>query len=156
MIATANRTMSLNVLLVEDNPNDVFFTMEGFKEAGLPARLTHVENGKECLDYLQRAGAHAETAVRPDLVLLDIDMPLMDGRQVLQAISADDSLRNLPVIVLTTSSREEDIQAMYRLRCNAYLVKPFDFDAFVDLIRSIGSFWFDKASLPTRLPHSEA
>jgi len=140
----------VEVLLVEDNYNDFFFTQEGFKEAGVTAHLNHVENGRECMAFLRREGGY-QLAARPDLILLDINMPYMDGRQVLEQVRNDELLKTLPVVVLTTSNRNTDISDMYRLYCNAYFVKPIDFDEFIATIRLLGEFWFHKAKLPPKL-----
>ena len=119
---------------MEDNENDVLLTREGFKRAKVPARLHHVENGEKCMAFLRRSGKYAD-APTPDIVLLDLNMPVMDGREVLEQIVADPELCRLPVVVLTTSEGEQDILRMYRLRCSSYIVKPVDFLAFADVVK---------------------
>ncbi len=137
----------IDVLLVEDNENDAFFTREAFDADGPGVNLHHVDNGMKCLQFLRRQGEYAD-APTPDLILLDINMPVMDGREALAEIVEDDELRHLPVIVLTTSRAKADIHYMYALRCSSYVVKPVDFDYFVQMIREIKKYWFDLAVLP--------
>jgi CheY-like chemotaxis protein len=146
-----NRSISspAEILLVEDNQDDVLLTRRGFESAGVPANLHHVENGEECLAFLRQTGIYAD-APRPDLILLDLNMPVMDGREVLAELVADDRLRRIPVVVLTTSADDRDVMDMYRLRCSSYIVKPVDFDRFLAVIRSIGHYWFTVAILPSR------
>lgn len=135
------------ILLAEDNEDDVFLMSEVFRRIGLPANLRNVENGEECLAYLRKEGCYAGVPT-PDLLFLDLNMPIMDGRQVLGALVADPRLRRLPVVILTTSANERDIQEMYDLRCSSYIVKPIDFDAFERAIRIIGEYWLNLAVLP--------
>lgn len=139
----------LNILLVEDNDDDVFLTREGMREAGIPANLHRVANGSECMSYLRRQGAYSEEH-RPDLVLLDLNMPVMDGREVLAEVRRDEALRLIPVVMLTTSSAHEDIESAYRLFANAYVIKPTSFDDFIAALRSIGAFWLNVSALPNR------
>lgn len=138
-----------NILLVEDNEDDVCLTREGMNEAGISANLHHVANGSECMRYLRQQGRYSDRR-RPDLVLLDLNMPIMDGREVLAELRRDESLRAIPVVMLTTSSAHEDIEAAYRLHANAYVIKPTSFDEFVSALRAIGNFWLDVSALPSR------
>lgn len=135
------------VLLVEDSATDALLTRRGFESAGLPMKLTHVENGEECLAYLRKEGRYAEVTT-PDLVLLDLNMPRMDGREVLTEIVADEKLRRIPVVILTTSEAERDILDMYQLRCSSYITKPVDYDQFRRVIEEFGSYWLSLAKLP--------
>ena len=139
----------LNILLVEDNDDDVVLTREGMREAGIPANLHRVANGSECMRYLRRQGVYSEQN-RPDLVLLDLNMPVMDGREVLSEVRRDEALRLIPVVMLTTSSAHEDIESAYRLFANAYVIKPTSFDEFISALRSIGAFWLNVSALPSR------
>lgn len=143
-----------DILLVEDNENDAFFTREALDSCEPKVNLHHVDNGIKCLQFLRRQGVYAD-APQPDLILLDINMPLMDGREVLQEIVRDSELRRLPVVVLTTSRAAMDIQTMYDLRCNSYIVKPVDFDRFVEMITQMKDYWFRLVALPTDPVHSD-
>ena len=139
------------VLLVEDNDDDVVLTREGFKHAKLVVSLHHVPNGEACMRFLRKQGEF-EDAPTPDIVLLDLNMPIMDGREVLAQIVADDKLKRLPVVVLTTSSEAEDIQRMYDLRCSSFITKPVDFNQFVRVVQELGEYWFTLVVLPKRIP----
>ena len=139
------------ILLVEDNPDDVFLTREGFRRAHFLVNMHHVEDGEECMAFLRKEGLHAG-APTPDVILLDLNMPKMDGRAVLAEIAKDPELRHLPVVVLTTSSDERDVLAMYDLRCSSYITKPVDFDKFRDVIRGICDYWFTLVVLPPKGP----
>lgn len=139
----------VEILLVEDNEDDVFLMHQAFRHTGLPVNLRRVEDGKECLAFLRQQDAYAE-APRPDLILLDLNLPVMDGRRVLGELIADPGLKALPVVILTTSANEHDIRQMYELRCSSYIVKPLDFDAFERAVRLICEYWFDLVALP---PH---
>jgi two-component system, chemotaxis family, response regulator Rcp1 len=139
------------VLLVEDNEDDVILTRESFRLAKLIVNLHVVENGKECMDFLRHKPPF-ENAPRVDLMLLDLNMPVMDGREVLTAINADEALHHLPVIVLTTSATEVDILKMYKLRCNSYIVKPVRFEEFVEVIKTLGEYWLALVALPYGSP----
>lgn len=146
----------IEVLLVEDDPGDVMMTQEALGELASPSgghqlhnRLTVVQDGAEALSYLRREGTYAE-AVRPDLILLDLNLPRRDGREVLAEIKNDDELRRIPVVVLTTSQADEDVLRSYQLHANAYVTKPVDFDQFVSVIRQIDRFFADVAKLPPR------
>jgi len=135
------------VLLVEDDENQVLLTQLAFEEAGLEVDLRCVSDGAECMAYLGRAGRDAATPW-PDLVLLDVHLPRMDGTEVMAAIAASEELRTLVVVVLTTSINPDDLQRMYALRCNSYVVKPVEFKAFVETVRGIGRYWLQLAALP--------
>jgi CheY-like chemotaxis protein len=138
------------VLLVEDSLGDVRLTQEAFHEADDALRLYVVVDGVEALSFLRRKGDHAG-APRPDLILLDLNLPKMDGRQVLAEIKQDEALKTIPTVILTTSDAEEDIETVYRLQANCYLTKPVEFDAFEDLVKSISEFWLTRVSLPQQL-----
>ena len=143
---TASRRPA-QILLVEDNEDDVYFTRRAFEAAALAVDIHHVDNGEKCMAFLRRQPPYGE-APAADLILLDLNLPVMDGREVLAAIVADDGLRHLPVIVLTTSSEAIDVQKMYRLRCNAYIAKPVDFDCFAEVVSKLLDFWFTVTVLP--------
>ncbi len=138
---------SIEVLLAEDNDNDVELTRIGFRESRLKIELRHVENGAQCLAYLRREPPYAGARF-PDLLLLDLNMPVMNGFAVLAAIAADEGLRHLPVVILTTSEAEADILQSYRLRASSYIVKPVDFDQFSRVIQMITDYWFTIVALP--------
>jgi CheY-like chemotaxis protein len=144
MIASEARV--INVLLVEDDPGDVLMTREAFEEY-LNNRLDVVSDGSEALAYLRREGEYAD-APRPDLVLLDLNLPRRDGREVLAEVKADVNLRTIPVIVLTTSQADEDVLKSYQLHANAYVTKPVDFDGFIEAIRQIDHFFVSVVQLP--------
>ena len=141
--------MPINVLLVEDSPGDVRLTQEAFRDAD---RLIHVhvaEDGVEAMAFLRREGIHAH-APRPDIILLDLNLPKMDGREVLAQIKEDDDLKTIPTVILTTSDAEADIFRSYELQANCYLSKPVQLDVFETLVKSINDFWLTKAKLPQR------
>ena len=137
----------IEILLVEDNPADVRLTQEAFKESRVATRLHVVQDGVEAVAYLRRQG-HYGTAARPDLVLLDLNLPKKDGRGVLADIKADESLRRIPVVILTTSESEQDIFRTYDLHANCFITKPVDFAEFMRVIRSIEDFWLTIVKLP--------
>jgi CheY-like chemotaxis protein len=139
--------MPLQVLLVEDSPGDVRLTQEAFREANMALQLHVASDGVEAMEFLRCEGAHAG-APRPDLILLDLNLPKMDGREVLARIKADDSLKRIPTVILTTSEAEVDIAKSYQLQANCYLSKPVQLDAFEALVKSINDFWLTKAKLP--------
>jgi len=138
----------IEILLVEDNPGDVRLTVEALKEGKLRNRMNVVEDGEKALAYLRREAGY-EDAARPDLVLLDLNLPRKDGREVLAEMKADPDLKRIPVVVLTTSKAEEDILKSYDLHANCYITKPVDLDQFIGVVKSIESFWFSVVSLPT-------
>ena len=138
---------TIEILLVEDNPGDARLTLEAFKEAKVINNLTVVNDGAEALAYLRRQGAYAD-AVVPDLVLLDLNLPKIDGRQVLAEIKADEALKRIPVVVLTTSASQDDISRAYGSHANCYITKPVDLDQFLRVVQSIESFWLSLVKLP--------
>ena len=137
----------IDVLLVEDDPGDVLMTREAFEHHKLRNKLHVVADGVQALQFLRREGEHAG-APRPGLVLLDLNLPRKDGREVLAEIKSDQALRSIPVVVLTTSEAEEDILRSYDLHANAYITKPVDFDRFIDVIRQIDDFFVTVVKLP--------
>ncbi len=145
MIGDAGKRMV--VLLVEDSPGDVRLTKEAFREANRDIQLNVVSDGVEAMAFLRREGDHAD-APRPTLILLDLNLPRMDGREVLAHIKADGGLKTIPTVILTTSELEADIVRSYELQANAYLTKPAHWDAFDSLVRSINDFWLTKVKLP--------
>ena len=134
-------------LLVEDNEDDVFLTRRGLERAELPVNLHHVENGEECIAFLRKQGEYAN-APTPDLILLDLNLPAMDGREVLTEIVADDSLKAIPVVILSTSESDSDVMSIYKLRCSSYVIKPVDFGEFQRVIETLTSYWLNVAVLP--------
>jgi two-component system, chemotaxis family, response regulator Rcp1 len=144
---TSKQVRPVHILLVEDNPGDVGLTLEALKEATVPNKLTVVKNGIEALSLLRRQGPHAGTP-RPDLILLDLNLPKKDGRKVLAEIKADDHLKRIPVVVLTTSEDERDVLESYNLHANCYIVKPLDLDRFITVVKSIEDFWLRIVALP--------
>jgi CheY-like chemotaxis protein len=140
----------INILLVEDNPADVRLTEEALKEAANALTRLHVaSDGAEALDFLHRRGEHAN-APRPDLMLLDLNLPRIDGRQVLAEVKADPDLRRIPVVVLTTSPSEDDILHAYDQHVNSYIRKPVDLDQFFDVLKAIDEYWLGSVALPPR------
>jgi len=137
----------IEILLVEDNPGDVRLTREVLKEGKLLINLRAVEDGVEALAFLRREGKYAD-ATRPDLILLDLNLPKKDGREVLAVIKADEHLRRIPVVVLTVSQAEEDILKSYNLNANCYISKPVDLDQFIKVVKSIEDFWLTIVKLP--------
>jgi two-component system, chemotaxis family, response regulator Rcp1 len=146
MIAIAE-TNPIEVLLVEDSLGDVRLTREALHEANRAVHLHVACDGVEAMAFLRREGKHAQ-APRPDLVLLDLNLPRMDGREVLAHIKADPDLKTIPTIILTTSAAEADIAKSYQLHANCYLSKPVQLDAFESLVKSINDFWLTKVKLP--------
>jgi CheY-like chemotaxis protein len=140
----------IEVLLVEDDPGDVQLTKEAFEEHKVRNHLTVVSDGVDALAYLRRDPGVYPDAVRPDLILLDLNLPRRDGREVLQEIKADPELRRIPVVVLTTSQADEDIVRSYNLHANAYVTKPVDFDRFIAVVRQIDEFFVSVVKLPPR------
>jgi two-component system, chemotaxis family, response regulator Rcp1 len=138
----------IEILLVEDNPGDVRLTTEAFKDGKVHNNLNVVWDGVEALAFLRKEGKYAN-AVRPDLVLLDLNLPRKDGRQVLEEIKADPKLRRIPVVILTTSQAEEDILKAYNYNANCYINKPIGFDEFMKVVQSIENFWLTIVKLPT-------
>ena len=139
--------MPIEVLLVEDSPGDVRLTQEVFREANKAINLHVASDGVEAMAFLRRQGSNVH-APRPDLILLDLNLPKMDGREVLVHIKEDDSLKLIPTVILTTSVAEEDIVKSYQLQANCYLSKPVQYDEFESLVKSINDFWLTKVELP--------
>jgi two-component system, chemotaxis family, response regulator Rcp1 len=158
MPRAATSARAAEILLVEDNAADIRLTQEVFEEIGVPHRLRIARDGEEALAMLRRTGAHADLR-EPDLVLLDLNLPRKDGREVLAEVKNDARLSHIPVVVLSTSRAERDVLACYHLHANCYLQKPVDFEAFAALIRGLQEFWFGNVSLPSRFtagePHAE-
>ena len=141
----------IEILLVEDSPTDALLTREALEQSKILNQLHHVENGVEALAFLRGAGQYAGMP-HPDLILLDLNLPKKSGIDVLQEIKADEDLRIIPVVVLTTSKSEEDIVKSYDLHANCYIIKPVDFDKFTAVIQSIREFWFSVVTLPRITP----
>jgi two-component system, chemotaxis family, response regulator Rcp1 len=139
--------MPLEVLLVEDSPGDVRLTQEAFRDANPAIRLHVTTDGVEAMAFLKREGIHGK-APRPDLILLDLNLPKMDGREVLAHIKEDATLKTIPTVILTTSDAEADIVKSYQLQANCYLSKPVQLDVFESLVGSINDFWLTKVKLP--------
>jgi two-component system, chemotaxis family, response regulator Rcp1 len=137
----------VEILLVEDNPGDVRLTKEALREGKVRNNLSVAADGVEALAFLRREGQYA-AAPRPDLILLDLNLPKKDGREVLSEIKADDDLRTIPVVILTTSKADEDIVRSYNLHANCYVTKPVDLDQFITVVKSIEDFWFTIVALP--------
>lgn len=138
----------VDILLVEDSPGDVRLTLEALADAKISNNITVASDGLEALEILQQKGEFSE-ATRPDLILLDLNMPRMDGRELRGIIKADDNLRNIPVVVLTTSQSEKDILESYDLRANCYITKPVDLDQFLVVVNGIQEFWLSIVKLPS-------
>ena len=139
----------IEILLVEDSPSDVEFTVEALKEAKVRNHLSIVEDGVQAMEFLHCQGQHAK-APRPDLIMLDLNLPRKDGREVLAELKADADLKMIPVVVLTTSRAEEDVLRAYQLHANCYITKPVDFQQFLNVVRAIESFWLYVVTLPPR------
>ena len=137
----------IEILLVEDNPGDVRLTREALKDTKVLNQLHVAADGVEAMAFLRREDPHAG-APRPDLVLLDLNLPRKDGREVLEEIKEDPELRNIPVVILTTSQAEQDVLQSYQLRANAYVTKPVDLERFLEVVKSIESFWLEIVRLP--------
>ena len=139
----------VQILLVEDNPGDARLARQGLLQCRMPHDLHVVDDGVKAMSFLNREGEYA-SAVRPQLILLDLNLPRKDGREVLREIKEHEDLRTIPVIILTTSSAERDINRTYSLHANSYITKPLDYLQFVDIVKSIETFWFSTARLPTK------
>ena len=139
----------IQVLLVEDDPGDVLMTREAFEDYKVHNQLHVVNDGEQAMAFLRQEGDYADLP-RPDLVLLDLNLPRMDGRQVLDAIKSDPELSSIPVVVLTTSEAEDDVLRSYSLHANAYVTKPVDFERFIDVVRQIDDFFVSVVRLPRR------
>jgi two-component system, chemotaxis family, response regulator Rcp1 len=141
--------MALEVLLVEDSPGDVRLTQEAFRNAGTRINLHVATDGVAAMTFLRREGSHGQ-APRPDFILLDLNLPKMDGREVLAHIKEDDGLKTIPTIILTTSEAEADILKSYQLQANCYLNKPVQLEAFETVVKTVNDFWLTMAKLPPR------
>jgi two-component system, chemotaxis family, response regulator Rcp1 len=139
----------VEILLVEDNPADVDLVMECFEESSVPNRVNTVSNGELALKYLKREGDYAD-AVQPDVILLDLNLPRVDGRDVLAVVKKDPQLRHIPVLVLTSSEAEKDIRDCYQLHANCYIIKPAGLNHFYQVTRIIENFWFGVVALPSQ------
>jgi chemotaxis family two-component system response regulator Rcp1 len=139
----------VDILLVEDNPGDVRLTLEALRDSKMSNNMNVVEDGAEAMAFLRQEGEYAN-APRPDVILLDLNLPKKDGREVLAEIKADKNLRCIPVVVLTTSQAEEDILRTYDLQANCYVTKPLDLDQFIKVVRSIEEFWLTIVKLPPK------
>ncbi|ARV59525.1 response regulator [Nostocales cyanobacterium HT-58-2] len=137
----------IEILLIEDSYSDAHLTIKGLSQAKMTNNLNWVENGEKAIEYLTRQGEYA-TAIRPDLILLDLNLPGMDGREVLTEIKSDPELRRIPVVVLTTSMDEQDILRSYDLNANCYLTKPIDIHQFIHIVQLINDFWLAAVQLP--------
>ena len=146
---SAKERTPIEILMVEDSPDDVELTREALKDARVHCNLHTAEDGVEGLAFLQRKNGYAR-APRPDLILLDLNMPRMDGREMLAEIKADETVAHIPVVVLTTSQAEEDVVKSYKLHANCYISKPVDFEQFIRIVQAIEDFWFTVVKLPER------
>ncbi|OBI45503.1 response regulator [Mycobacterium sp. E796] len=147
MTSASSAGRAIEILLVEDDPGDELITREAFEHNKLKNNLHVAHDGEEGLDFLYRRGPYAD-APRPDLILLDLNLPKYDGRQLLEKVKSDPDLARIPVVVLTTSSAEEDILRSYQLHANAYVTKPVDLDAFINAVRQIDEFFIQVVRLP--------
>jgi chemotaxis family two-component system response regulator Rcp1 len=155
MKASGREGLAIEVLLVEDSPGDVRLTQEAFRDANRSIRVHVAADGVEAMAFLRHEGAYVH-ASRPDLILLDLNLPKMDGREVLARIKADDSLKMIPTVILTTSDAEGDIAKSYQLQANCYLSKPVQLDAFEAIVKSINDFWLTKVKLPRQKRNGSA
>lgn len=143
----SDRKHSFEILLVEDNPGDVFLTQEALREGQFPHRLSVAEDGEQAMRFLRREGTY-KNAPQPDLIFMDLNLPKKDGREVLAEVKNDPGLRHIPVIVLTMSEADQDIARAYKLHANCYLTKPIRMDDFLNMIRSVEDFWLRLVRLP--------
>ena len=143
----STRAAPVEILLVEDNPGDVRLTKEALKEGKVYSNLHWAKDGVEALEFLRRKGQFAGVP-RPDIILLDLNLPKKDGREVLSEIKNDDDLKRIPVVILTTSKAEEDVLRSYQLHANCYVTKPVDLDKFINVVQSIDKFWLTVVTLP--------
>jgi two-component system, chemotaxis family, response regulator Rcp1 len=146
---TSQQGRPVQILLVEDSPSDAKLTQSALKLAKAINVVHHVEDGVKALEFLRRQGAYAR-AERPDLVLLDLNLPRKDGREVLTEMKSDPDLKTIPVVVLTTSQAEQDVERSYELHANCYVTKPVNFERFLEVVRSIENFWLTVVALPPR------
>jgi chemotaxis family two-component system response regulator Rcp1 len=146
---TSTNGRAIEILLVEDNPGDVRLTIEGLNEGKVRNNLHVARDGVEALQFLRHEGPFDDSP-RPDLILLDLNLPRMDGREVLAAVKADAALKTIPVVVLTTSRAEQDVLRSYELQANCYITKPVDLEQFITVVKSIEDFWLTIVTLPNR------
>lgn len=144
---TKSMVKSVDILLVEDNPGDVDLTRDALEESKMNNNLYVAEDGEEAIDFLYKKGKFSDVP-RPDLIILDLNLPKKDGREVLGEIKVDDNLKRIPIVVLTTSKAEEDILKTYNLHANCYITKPLDFEQFLNVVKSIENFWMSIVILP--------
>ncbi|HVK07621.1 MAG TPA: response regulator [Gemmataceae bacterium] len=144
---TAVRGEPIEILLVEDSPDDADLTMDALRDGRVRNRITHVEDGMQAMAFLRREGRYVD-APRPDLILLDLNLPRKSGREVLAEVKQDPDLRRIPVVIMTSSDDEKDILAAYNLYVNCYVTKPVDLDQFIGVVKSIEHFWFSIVKLP--------
>ncbi len=147
--ANPNDGRPIEILLVEDSPSDTDLTVEALQKGKVLNHLSTVDDGVKAIEFLRRQGPYSD-APRPDVVLLDLNLPRKDGREVLAEIKGDDSLKTIPIVVLTTSRAEQDILRVYRLNGNCYITKPVDFRQFIEVIRAIKDFWLTVVKLPPK------
>jgi len=145
----SNARKIIDILLVEDSETDAELTLEALSQGKLSNKVSHVRDGEEALQYLRRE-AGFEDVTRPDLILLDLNMPKVDGREVLRQVRADEDLKVIPIVVLTTSSHDRDILASYGLAANSYIVKPVDLNSFFQVVKEINNFWLQVVALPPK------
>jgi CheY-like chemotaxis protein len=145
-----SETKPIEILLVEDSPSDTALTIEALKVGKIVNNLNCVEDGVEAMDYLRRRGKYAN-AVRPDLIMLDLNLPRKDGREVLKEMKSDPALKTIPVIVLTTSNSDRDVLQSYEFNANCYIIKPVDFEHFIKVVRSVENFWLTVVTLPPQM-----
>ncbi|MBD3584207.1 response regulator [Salinimonas sp. HHU 13199] len=147
---TAKEALPINILMADDDEDDRLLTLDALKESRVLNNLYCVEDGVELLEFLRREGKYTDPSdsPRPSLILLDLNMPRMDGREALQEIKSDPALRSIPVVILTTSKEEEDMLRGYDLGCASYITKPVNFDGLVDLMRALGRYWIEFVELP--------
>lgn len=138
---------AIEILLIEDSPSDANLTMQSLQQAKITNRLHWVEEGEAAMDFLYRRGNYAD-APRPDLIVLDLNLPGMDGQEILAEVKADADLRRIPVVILTTSSNEEDVLRSYDLNANCYVTKPFNVQQFIQVVQLISDFWLTAVKLP--------
>ncbi|MDM8533528.1 response regulator [Clostridiaceae bacterium HSG29] len=142
-----NNVDVVEILLVEDNPGDQRLTVEALREGKIKNNLNIVSDGESAIKYLKKEGKFSEV-VKPDLILLDLNLPKKDGREVLSIIKSDINLKRIPVVILTTSNADKDVIDSYNLNVNCYITKPVDFDQFTNIVKQIGQFWFEIVRLP--------
>jgi CheY-like chemotaxis protein len=148
-VTTSLDARPVEILLVEDSPSDTQLTIEALHEGKVANNLNHVEDGVEAMAFVRHEGRYA-SAPRPDLILLDLNLPRKDGREVLEELKRDPALRTIPVVVLTTSRADQDVLRSYQLHANCYITKPVDFKQFLDVVRTIERFWLTVVTLPNR------